>query len=334
MALERDDENLCEVQENEVEALKAIFGRDCSDLREGDVWKKRRPPELLLRLLPENGTQGHIESHVSVCLHIVTDQAYPLKRPSLSLEEPKGLSEAKQHELLVRLRDLAASLEGGEMIYELAVEVGAFLAKHNSKGFCSMAEEMEVRRRQEEEKREEGVMLMEDIKRKELAKSVEERRREIAEEQAQLKKEEALALSRMRTSSEGLGEQRRKKTCSVSSENVPSVEVLLNISGQKVIVLQGALLGTNSLGQVRTFGGNFQMQDSFSGNACSILPHHEPAANIVNLEVGQMFKGVTGVHGARTCGDGQIASPSQHCALCWTWLETRRGRRSRCSSST
>ena len=135
------------------------------------------------------------------------------------------------------------------MIYELAVEVGAFLAKHNSKGFCSMAEEMEVRRRQEEEKREKGVMLMEDIKRKELAKSVEERRKEIAEEQAQLKKEEALALSRMRTSSEGLGEQGRKKTC---SESVPSVEVLLNISGQKVVVLQGALMGTNSLDQVRT----------------------------------------------------------------------------------
>ena len=251
MAGEDDEENLCEVQENEVEAIKAIYGRDCSDLREGDVWKKRRPPELLLRLLPENSTQGHIESHVSVCLHIVTDQAYPLKQPSLSLKEPKGLSEAKQQELLGRLRELATSLEGGEMIYQLAVEVGTFLAKHNSKGFCSMAEEMEVRRRQEEEKREEGVMLMEDIKRKELVKSVEERRREIAEEQAELKKEEALALSRMRTSSEGVVGEGRKNTCSVSSENVPSVEVPLNIAGQKVVVLQGALMGTNSLGQVR-----------------------------------------------------------------------------------
>lgn len=301
MAVEGDDENLCEVQENEVEALKAIFGKDCSDLREGDVWKKRRPPELLLRLLPENSTQGHIESHVSVCLHIVTDQAYPLKQPSLSLFEPKGLSEAKQQELLVRLKDLATSLEGGEMIYELAVEVGAFLAKHNSKGFCSMAEEMEVRRRQEEEKREEGVMLMEDIKRKELAKSVEERRREIAEEQAQLKKEEALALSRMRTSSEGLGEQGRKNTCSVSSENVPSVEVLLNISGHKVVVLQGALMGTNSLDQVRPFGAKFLDAQPVSGNTCSILPHHKPAAGLVNLEVGQMLKGVAGGNGAGTC---------------------------------
>merc|ERR1719209_2586078 len=91
---------------------------------------------------------------------------------------------------------------------------------------------------------------MEDIKRKELVKSVEERRREIAEEQAQLKKEEALALSRMRTSSEGMVGEGRRKTCSVSSENnVPSVEVLLNICGQKVVVLQGTLMGTNSLGQ-------------------------------------------------------------------------------------
>ena len=136
-------------------------------------------------------------------------------------------------------------------MYQLAVEVGTFLAKHNRKGFCSMAEEMEVRRRHEEEKREEGVMLMEDIKRKELVKSVEERRREIAEEQAQLKKDEALALSRMRTSSEGVAGEGRKKTHSVSSENLPSVEVPLNISGQRVVVLQGALMGTNSLGQVR-----------------------------------------------------------------------------------
>ena len=249
------EENLSEVQENEVEALRAIFGIDFSDLREGDVWKKRRPPELLLRLLPENSTQGHIESHVSVCLHVITDQSYPLKRPSLSLEEPKGLSEAKQEELLARLRELATSLEGGEMIYELAVEAAAFLAKHNSKGFCSMAEEMEVRRRQEEVKREEGVMLMEDIKRKELAKSVEERRKEIAEEQAQLKKEESLVMCRMRTISEGLGEGRKKTSSATTSENTPSVEVSLSMLGQQVVVLKGALLGANSLGQVRVLGG-------------------------------------------------------------------------------
>ena len=135
------------------------------------------------------------------------------------------------------------------MIYELAIEVGIFLAKHNNRGFDSMAEEMEVRRRQEEEKREEGILLMEEIRRKELAKSVEERRREIAEEQAQLKKEEELALSRMRTISEG-AEERRKRTSSVSKENIPSVEVSLNVSGQQQTVLKGAPMGTNSLGQV------------------------------------------------------------------------------------
>ena len=109
-----------------------------------------------------------------------------------------------------------------------------------------------MRRRQEEEKREEGILLMEEIRRKELAKSVEERRREIAEEQAQLKKEEELALSRMRTISEG-AEERRKRTSSVSRENIPSVEVSLNVSGQQLTVLKGAPKGTNSLGQVENF---------------------------------------------------------------------------------
>ena len=249
MAGDGDEEDLCEVQENEVEALKSIFGSDCQDLRDDDVWKKPRPPELLLRLLPENNTQGHIQSHVSVSLHILAGHAYPRQQPTLSLREPKGLSETKQLELLAKLRQLAASLEGGEMIYELAIEVGIFLAKHNNRGFDSMAEEMEVRRRQEEEKREEGILLMEEIRRKELAKSVEERRREIAEEQAQLKKEEELALSRMRTISEG-AEERRKRTSSVSRENIPSVEVSLNVYGQQKTVLKGAPMGTNSLGQV------------------------------------------------------------------------------------
>ena len=70
MGVEDDDECLKEAQENEVEALKAIFGPDCTDLRENDVWKQPRPFELLLRLLPENSTQGYTEAHVSVCLHI------------------------------------------------------------------------------------------------------------------------------------------------------------------------------------------------------------------------------------------------------------------------
>ena len=58
MAGGEEEEELRQLQETEVEVLEAIFGSNCTVLRSLDVWKKPRPPEILLYLLPENTTQA------------------------------------------------------------------------------------------------------------------------------------------------------------------------------------------------------------------------------------------------------------------------------------
>lgn len=95
------------------------------------------------------------------------------------------------------------------------------MAQHNRKGFLSMAEEMDARRQAEQEREEEGVSQMEDIKRKDLVRKVEERRREIAEEQAKVKEEER--RGRNTSESEGLG----GSTVSVKSRESLCPEVVL-----------------------------------------------------------------------------------------------------------
>ena len=178
---------------------------------------------------------------------------YPSVQPCLSLREVVGLGEARQQELLVRLAQLAHSLEGGEMVYQLAIEVGVFLAQHNRKGFGSMAEEMTARRLEEDERREEGLSQLEDSRRRDLVREVEERRREIEEEQARLRLEE-----RTRTVSEseggpvegGGGRRRGRASVSEAAVEEEAVSLRLSLLGESLLVLRGRALGVNTLGQV------------------------------------------------------------------------------------
>jgi hypothetical protein len=49
-----DEQELSERREHEFEALRSIYGDDLSDLREKDIWKVGRPPEMKIHLEPLN----------------------------------------------------------------------------------------------------------------------------------------------------------------------------------------------------------------------------------------------------------------------------------------
>ena len=98
--MEADDSELKERQENEFEALKSIFDINFRDIRgENMKWKvsdetlKVVPPEFLLKVHPENSTNGYTEVHVSIELRVKFCSRYPYNKPSLALESPTGLSD-------------------------------------------------------------------------------------------------------------------------------------------------------------------------------------------------------------------------------------------------
>eukprot|EP00092_Neocalanus_flemingeri_P000288 GFUD01000308.1.p1 GENE.GFUD01000308.1~~GFUD01000308.1.p1 ORF type:complete len:1589 (+),score=464.17 GFUD01000308.1:43-4809(+) len=256
-------EELKERQENEVEALRSIFDTGFRDIRDEDVWKVWRPPELVLHLVPENSTQGYTEAHVSVDLRVKFSAKYPIVKPELELDAPTRLSKIQLAELLQKLNALSSELEGGEMIYELAGEASQYLAKHNSKGFQSMAEEREARKIEESVRKQEGKKTLEDIKRQAVVAKVAERQKEILEEQKMWKEEEKRRQSESWEGDEGVvvdatlmlpgvRHRRNRSCCEDSQEN--SLKLSLSVWGDKIEVLRGKVLGRNMLDQLSYCG--------------------------------------------------------------------------------
>ena len=262
-------DDLKERQENEVEALKSIFDSSFRDIRNENVWSltdedaKKVPPELVIHLVPENSTHGYTEAHVSVDLRVKFCPKYPITKPVLSLETPVGLSTVQLSELLKRLQNLSEELEGEEMVYELTGEVSRYLAKNNSKGFQSMAEEREARRIEEELKKQEGKKTLEEIKRQAVVAKVAERKKQIKEEQLKWKEEEKRQQSECLEGDEGVvvessyllpGVRHRRNRSFCEDSQDKSVKLSLSILGDKIEVFRGKALGRNSLNQMSYSG--------------------------------------------------------------------------------
>ena len=79
-------ESLEERQENEVEALKAIYDQDFQDLRQNDVWKIRRPPEFLIKIRPNFDSRGFQNEEIKMDLHVKCPENYPLEAPQIELK--------------------------------------------------------------------------------------------------------------------------------------------------------------------------------------------------------------------------------------------------------
>ncbi|KAA0711614.1 eIF-2-alpha kinase GCN2 [Triplophysa tibetana] len=182
-------------QENELEALSAIFGEDFRDVRSQHPWKVRKPPEMQLHLRPKALSHGQ-KSFVSVDLEVKCPPTYPDVPPELKLRNAEGLSYDKQQNLQLELNKLAEERCGEVMIYELADFVQCFLTEHNVPPSSSFHEEMlknqrrlqellaleeqqkmDQRRRQEEQTQNE---ILAEIQRREEEKREEKKKKEMA----------------------------------------------------------------------------------------------------------------------------------------------------------
>lgn len=161
-----------ERQENEINALKAIFGDELEDQRiptENDVWQ---PLDFILHLTPQQGSSGAKEIHAQIHLHVSCCRLYPEKVPKLAVIKSKGLSTSGISQLLKELEILAAKLVGQEMVFEIAQHVQGFLHKHNKPGFKSFHEEMLLFQQQQEEQQQQLNTLREQKERQAIQDEV------------------------------------------------------------------------------------------------------------------------------------------------------------------
>ncbi|XP_029456049.1 eIF-2-alpha kinase GCN2 isoform X2 [Rhinatrema bivittatum] len=189
-----DLETYSQQQDNELQALESIYGRDFTDLRcSNKPWKVKQPSEIILTLRP----QGE-EVYVTVDLWIKCPPTYPDVPPDLDLKNVKGLSNENVNLLKSRLQQLAKELCGEVMIYELADCVQSFLAACNKPPSKSFHEEMlrnlqkqqeklakeEQRRAQEVRQKEEQMKLeiLNEIQRREEEKREEKKKKEMAKQ--------------------------------------------------------------------------------------------------------------------------------------------------------
>lgn len=184
------EETCKERQENELQAIQAIYMDDFQDLRE----KREDPPKVCLNLTPLQSVVGK-EVYARVDLIVQYTKHYPNKSPKLSLSNAKGISNEDVSELQKQLQQMAAELVGEVMVLNLAHHVQTFLHTRN-KPQLSFYEKMMVNKKEEEERlqaaeQEKRLMEFEAKKKRE-----ENEKREI--EEVLQRREEAVKESRRR----------------------------------------------------------------------------------------------------------------------------------------
>ncbi|KAF9969485.1 hypothetical protein BGZ73_008146 [Actinomortierella ambigua] len=123
-------EELHELQENELEALRAIYMEDYQPITIPSAWKMiPTTPEFRLHLLPQ---EESLKRYVSVDLRVKFTKTYPRTIPDLKVENPRGLSGAQVQELSKLVPAKARELIGQEMMYEIAYFIQEYITQNNS----------------------------------------------------------------------------------------------------------------------------------------------------------------------------------------------------------
>ncbi|KAJ2780654.1 eukaryotic translation initiation factor 2-alpha kinase [Coemansia interrupta] len=124
------DDTTREIQQNELAALRAIFMDDYRDVETKTAWNvKSDMPEFVITVQP---TEDDLKGSVSIGLHVRLPKTYPRTVPQVQLVDGVGLSDAQIHGALEMSRRQAEALVGSEMIYELVISLGDYIAINNS----------------------------------------------------------------------------------------------------------------------------------------------------------------------------------------------------------
>lgn len=167
------DETNEERQDNEFEALQAIYGDAVVDNREAVAWKIWRPIDLMLTLNPLHNSD--IKGiHCSVTLHIKCCPNYPDKPLSIAIHKMRGLSTENGTQLLSELETLATKLTGEVCIFQLAQHAQQFLHDHN-KPTLSFYDEMLQQKTEQEQLKLHDLKVKENEERQKMKDEIQKR---------------------------------------------------------------------------------------------------------------------------------------------------------------
>ncbi|KAI5707240.1 hypothetical protein M8J75_015941 [Diaphorina citri] len=138
------EETLQERQDNELEALEAIFGDDLQNKRlEGTDWS---PLDIELTVYPQQGSSfGTKQIHARLNLQVKCSANYPNEIPHIELTKSKGLSSPQLAQLQQELDGLMNQLKGEVMIFNLVQHIQKVLHEYNRPGYQSFYDEMMTR---------------------------------------------------------------------------------------------------------------------------------------------------------------------------------------------
>ncbi|CAG9763995.1 unnamed protein product [Ceutorhynchus assimilis] len=229
-------------QNNEFEALQAIYGDDLKDLRKKAAWNKWTPLDLSITLTPQRGSSGNREVYVKVNLHIICSETYPNKVPSILLENGKGISQTFLLQLKDELEEKAQDYKGEEMIFQLCQHVEEFLHRHNKPAMKSFYHEM-LQQQQEKKKEEEMQKQLEvDRKRENMMKEV-QKRQEMLKAEVRLQRERQRSITEIECEEEthrksSLSNRRNNNSSTTETSEESSCDhkgtVMLEFNGRNV----------------------------------------------------------------------------------------------------
>jgi len=109
-----------EIQSNEVEALKAIYAADFTELKGQSVWNKRPSPKFVIRLRPSTEYE---DSAIVVWLQTTMTETYPKTLPQIEVSKTASLSGRQIETLKQIISETIRALKGSEMVFEVTSNV-------------------------------------------------------------------------------------------------------------------------------------------------------------------------------------------------------------------
>lgn len=164
-------EDVREIQQNEADALQAIYMDDFEDCTEPTAWNAEPSPSFRVTLK----SSGESETPVRLRIKVTMTATYPKSLPIIKVEESANLH-PKQVEVLKKLIDTTArKLIGQEMIFEITSTLQDKLDEYERMGSEATSLE-EARRGRIQAERERKIKEEEERRRQEEAEELEEER--------------------------------------------------------------------------------------------------------------------------------------------------------------
>ncbi|ODV89249.1 hypothetical protein CANCADRAFT_16753, partial [Tortispora caseinolytica NRRL Y-17796] len=111
-----------DIQQNEVDVLKAIYMDDFRDLTpDGGAWNQAPDPVFSIRLAARSDTDT--DKYVQLDLNVRFNPTYPKSLPEIAVNEPRNIMQSQLSEIRDFIKQRCQDLKGQEMIYDIASSI-------------------------------------------------------------------------------------------------------------------------------------------------------------------------------------------------------------------